>query len=168
MTGRQLAIVMNLDDEREFVSFLRSSADIKLIESFAPSIRELWVDEINPIFTGHHTYHIWNCAYGWKPNYGTVGEKAYDRNSIGWRYVSNKSDAPLLELTRSNIVEGKIGRLYWAKDFSSPKGLRYDSSKFGRWIDNVWRWIRKYGKKESSIIGDPYFLPGAWTLRRSP
>jgi len=168
MMGRQLPIAMNFDDELEFVSFLRSSADIKIIEAFAPSIEELWVEKINPVVSGHYTYHIWNSEYPWSPRYGTVGEQAHNRKSIGWRYVSNTVDAPLLELTRSNVPEGKIGRLYWAKDFAAPKGLCYDSAKFGRWIDHIWRWVREHGRKDGSFVGDPYILPGAWAHRRLP
>ena len=74
--GRQLPIAMNLDDEQEFLSFLRSSAEIKIVESFAPTIEELWVENFSSALSGHWTYNIWNCEYPWSPEYGTVGKKS--------------------------------------------------------------------------------------------
>ena len=159
--GRQLQILMNEQDENEFIMFLRSMAEIEIIESFAPTTNELWVKNFNPSFVGHHTYSIWNKDFAWIPEYGTVGGKAHDPGHIGWRYISNKSAAPLLEISRSNPSTGSSGRLYWAKDFAAPiTGLLYDEESFTKWIDVIWRWVRKQGKKIHELPSQPYAFPG--------
>jgi len=160
MVGKQLQIAMNEADEKDFVSFLRSVADIRLIEAFAPTIEALWVDDFNPISKGHHTYAIWNTAFAWMPEYGTVGEQAHDPNSIGWRYISNADGAPLLHMTRSNLLSGVSGRLFWAKDFAAPGGMAYDVASFSNWIDSVWRWVRRHGKKLKNLDLQPYVFRG--------
>lgn len=159
--GRQLQVLMDTSDEELFISFLRETTNIQIIESFAPTVDELWVEEFNSRFAGHHSYDIWNRAFEWLPDYGTVGPRAHDPRHIGWRYVANKSAAPLLTIRRSNPSSGESGRLYWAKDFATPHGPRYDAVAFGKWVDAIWRWIRKQGRKISELPLSPYVLPGA-------
>lgn len=159
--GRQLRVLMDASDERSFISFLRESTDIQILESFAATTEELWVEEFSPIYEGHHSYSIWNKSFGWLPEYGTVGPRAHDPKHIGWRYVANTSAAPLLTIRRSNPSSGESGRLYWAKDFAAPHRLSYDAIAFEKWVDAIWRWIRRQGKKVSELPLSPYVLPGA-------
>jgi len=161
IVGRQLQLLMDASDEKNLISFLRSTASIQIFESFAPSTDELWVDGFNSSFVGHHAYVIWNQGFEWQPEYGTVGPQAYDPHHIGWRYIANKSAAPILQVSRTNPISGQSGRLYWAKDFSAPNGLAYDVVAFGKWVDSIWRWIRKHGNKASELPLEPYILPGA-------
>ena len=161
MVGRQLQVLMDASDENSFISFLRGISTIQILESSAPTADELWVEEFNPSFPGHYSYAVWNKAFEWFPEYGTVGPRAHDPTHIGWRYVANRSAAPLLEVRRTNPSSGEPGRLYWAKDFSAPRGLDYDAIAFSKWIDTIWRWIRKQGKKTGEPSPSPYVLPGA-------
>lgn len=159
--GRQLQVPMDSIDERRFVAFLRATASVQLIESFAPTIDELWVEEVNSTFVGRHTYDIWNKAFEWTPKYGTVGPQASDADHLGWRYVGNKGAAPVLSFSRSNPLSGEPGRLYWAKHFSAADGITYNHIAFGQWVDRVWRWIRAEGKKAAELPLNPYVLPNA-------
>jgi hypothetical protein len=82
---------------------------------------------------------------------------------VGWYYVSNTSIAPILELSRTDPKTLGPGRLYWGRDFSAPDGLPYDDRLFARWIDRVWRWVRKQGRKSPRAgFGEAYYLPAAW------
>lgn len=159
--GRQLQLLMSASDEKSFIAFLRSTASIQIIESFAPTTDALWVEDFNPSFVEHHTYAIWNKAFSWIPQFGTVGPKAHEPSHIGWRYICNTPSAPLLTVSRSNPLTGESGRLYWAKDFVASNGLTYDVANFNQWVDAIWRWVRKHGSKTQELPLEPYVLPGA-------
>lgn len=159
--GRQIQVLMNETDEKDFILFLQSTADIQIIESFAPTMDELWVEGFNHKFIGHHTYLIWNKDFAWQPEYGSVGSKAHNPSHIGWCYVTNTSSAPILEVSRSNPSSGSSGRLYWSRNFSAQNGLAYDEASFSKWVDTIWRWVRKHGKKVKELPLQPYVFPGA-------
>ena len=166
--GKQLQVLMNTKDEENFISFLRATANLQLFESFAPTTNQLCVEKFSPNFDGHHTYAIWNTNFSWKPEYGIVGSKAHDPNLIGWSYISNLSAAPVIEVSRSNLAKITAGRLYWAKNFSAPNGLPYDEVAFAKWVDTIWRWVRKNGKKVPDLPLQPYVFPEAFNdLKRN-
>jgi hypothetical protein len=160
--GRQIAIAMTQKDEALFLEFLQSSADIKLIESFAPSIDELFVDRFSSELTGHWTYDIWNTRFHWNPIYNRVSARAHNKEHIGWHYVFNKGAAPLLEFGRSDVRQGRYGRIYWSKYFSAPDGLDYDVDEFSRWYDSIVRWVKKTSCGKVRDTWTTYFLPEAW------
>lgn len=139
--GRQIAIALSNEGERELLAFLRQGAEISILETFAPSKEKLWVDSLASEYVGHHTYYIWNRAFSWEPKYGQVGPAA--QQNVGWWYVTNKGDAPVLEYVRAHPITHEPGRLYWGKTFSAPNGLQYDAERFSQWIDGVWTWTRK-------------------------
>lgn len=168
MVGKQLQVAMNLADEQAFLSFLRCSTDIAIFESFAPTLSDLWVETFAPGLSGHWFYGIWNKNFPWNPEYGTIGDKAHDPRHIGWKYVANRNIAPVLEMSRSKVLASKYGRLYWGKTFSAPNGLSYDEESFRKWIDHIWHWVRKNGKKDKQLKDSPYFLPGAFHEHSMP
>jgi hypothetical protein len=164
--GKQIQVALTNEDKQLFLSFLKETADIVLLESFAKTKEGLWKDTFEKAIAGHGSYHIWNKEFPWIPEYDQVGEKAYDPNMIGWYYVPNKGDAPLIQFSRSfDIANGKHGRIYWAKDFAAPNGLNYDIEKFSKWYDSVVKWIRKnaIGKVKDGSI-NIYYLSSAWHL----
>lgn len=152
---------MSKEDEDQFLDFLRGTCEIELMESFAPTTEELWVSSFNENFSSHSIYRVWNKEFDWVPEYGTVGCLAHNPDHIGWRYISNSGQAPILEVMRSSPDLSRAGRLYWGRDFSAPRGLLYDAEAFSLWIDKVWRWVRKNGRKLNEFPGQPYALPGA-------
>lgn len=152
---------MSTEDEKQLIDFLRSTCEIEIFESFAPTKEDLVVNDFNENFSGHWHYKIWNKNFPWNPEYGTVGNKAHTPEHIGWRYVSNSGQAPIIEVTRSRPDLSSSGRLYWANNFSAPNGLNYDSAEFSRWVDKIWRWVRKNGRKINELPLQPYALPHA-------
>jgi hypothetical protein len=125
--GRQIAVMMDRDDERHFLEFLSASAPIRLFESFAPTQAALEADDFADELSRHNQYYVWNQRFSWEPRYGAVGPSAVDPSMVGWAYLRNASAAPLLEVSRSNVDRGVAGRLYWGRDFSAPHGLEYDA-----------------------------------------
>lgn len=166
--GRQTPVAMTDADEQEFLAFLRSTADIQLFESPAPSPELMIVDDFAPRELGHWGYLIWNQAFPWTPEYGQVAGGAGVRDRVGWFFLRNSVNAPLLEYTRHNfsVTHGLTGRVYWAKDFASPGQLPYDTLAFSRWFDQVVRWIRKRGRRQGRKAYEPYFMPDAWSRYR--
>lgn len=157
--GRQIQVALTYEDEQLFLSFLKEASEIVLLESFAPTKEGLWKELFEQQVQGHWTYRIWNKEFPWEPEYG--------QSTSGTYYVSNKGAAPLIEFTRSDIGQGKYGRIYWAKYFSAPNGLDYDVDKFSKWYDSVVKWIRKSAEhkmKNGSV--NTYFLPNAWGKHR--
>jgi len=164
--GRQIQIAMTSVDEEEFLAFLRESADIAIFGSFTQAPDDLWVDGFSPELMGHWTYHIWNKAYLWWPEYGRT-YKAENPDHRNFFYVSNSNDAPVIEFGRSDVARRKYGRIYWSKYFAAPRGLDYDVDSFGKWFDKIVRWVRKNGRKDHDDYYSPYFLPDAWQLYKS-
>jgi hypothetical protein len=156
--GRQIQVLMSIEDEAELVAHLQSTCEIQIFESFSPTAGGLLVDAFNPTFVGHWHYKVWNKRFGWTPEYGTVGPNAHNPEHIGWKYVCNSGAGPVLEITRSSPDLKSTGRLYWASGFSAPNGLSYDREEFGRWVDSVWRWVRKNRRKSQALPLKPYVL----------
>jgi hypothetical protein len=162
--GRQIAVALTQIDETAFLDFLHGEADIKLIDFFAPSQRELWVESFADELTGHWTYHIWNQHFPWIPAYSRVKGDAYHKEHIGWYHIANLDAAPVIEFSRSDVAQAKYGRLYWAKYFSAPRGLGYNVDEFSGWYDSVVHWIRRHtaGKVKRGWV--TWFLPDAWRV----
>jgi len=162
--GRQIAVALTQVDEAAFLAFLRDQADIKLIETFAPTQADLWVDSLSPEWTGHFMYRIWNQQFPWLPTYGRTNSDPYHQGNIGWYYIDNLNNAPVIEFSRSDVARAKYGRLYWSKFFSASEGLDYDVDGFSRWYDSVVRWIKRntVGKVKRAWV--TWFLPDAWRV----
>ena len=159
--GKQTAIAMTPADERAFLSFLRSTAEVRLLVSSGPTPESLWVEEFDRI-VGYAKFYLWNTAFAWTPEYGIVtADPTGARN--GYRFVSNSSVAPILEYSRHNFQDprGTYGRVYWSKYFSGTPA--YDVAAFDRWYSTVVRWLRKNGKQARKGTLNTYYLPDAWT-----
>jgi hypothetical protein len=161
--GRQVQVVMEDEDELEFLSFLRSSAEIRLYESAAPTPEGLLTESFQPRERGHWHYFIWNTGYPWAPELNRVSQAASRR--AGWYFHSNVHTAPVIQFCRHNFApSGVQGRIYWAKSFSAVGPLEYDAVGFSKWFDQIVRWVRKHGRQEIAEAYRPYFFPAA--LRR--
>jgi hypothetical protein len=138
--GKQTAIALTKADEREFLVFLKSAAEVKLFVPFATTVESLWVDSFDGV--EESMFYIWNTAFAWSPQYGTV---TTDRSGTtgGYRYVSNTDTAPLLEYSRHSFQysRGGCGRLYWSKYFLGMPD--YDVLAFEKWYSAVVRWLKR-------------------------
>ena len=154
--GKQIAVVLAHEDEVNFLNYLKSCADIILIESKADTKELLYKNDFEKEFRNHYIYCIWNREFQWQP--------VYKQDIYGKYYISNESDAPLIQYSRSNIEKGNYGRLYWAKYFAAPSGLNYDVDKFNKWYEQIIRWIKKNAAGKVKEAWITYFLPSAWDL----
>lgn len=163
--GRQVGIIATQEDIDELLIFLGGTAEIAIFRGFAQSIEELWIDR--PLLPSDWMFHIWNKQAEWIPEYRRVGEKAYHPEMIGWYYVSNTHDAPIIEIDCGSVSKARAGRIYWSKYFAAPHGLKYDVNAFTEWYDSIVGWIRKNGRKLASERMAPYYLPVAWSESKS-
>ena len=56
--GRQIAIAATRADEKTFLEFARSTAAIRIAETFALTADELWVEDFADETSGHFFYDI--------------------------------------------------------------------------------------------------------------
>lgn len=162
--GRQLQLATTLADEVELLRAIHALIPIRVFQVFAPTIEELWIDDWESREIPSASYRIWPQAFPWSPTYDRTGGPGCPPERAGRFYVANASTAPVLEFTRTFLETKRFGRIYWARDFSAPNGLTYDSQAFARLTDSVWRWIRKVGRKMPGAKSwDPYYLPEAWS-----
>lgn len=155
--GRQIRIRMNSEDERALLAFLRTTSPVQLFASSAPNPDALYVNDFEPELPGNRLYYVWNRTFHWTPQFRQ--QRTTEQNPMPAYYLANASNGPLLEILRAEVTHEYPGRLYWANDFSAPDRLDYDAPTFSRWIDKIWRWVRKSGTKAAP--DEPYVFPGA-------
>lgn len=108
----------------------------------------------------HFQYYIWNEAFQWTPEYKQVAQGQL----VGWHYVANKSNAPLVEFLRTNLEKQRFGRIYWAQYFSAHHGLSYDVEEFSRWYDSIVHWVKRNARGKVKKRFVVWFLPDAWEI----
>jgi len=138
---------------------------MRVYVSFADTIGALWIDDWEKRDIEGCAFHVWLQSYPWVPEYKQTGGPSCPKNRHGLWYVANDGAAPVIEISRPppNCTNG--GRIYWARDFSAPDGLAYDSAGFAKNVDQIWNWVRRNGHRKLSEgkRGGPYYLPEAWS-----
>lgn len=161
--GRQLQLATTQIDEIALLRFIETLSPIRVFKSCGYSIEELWVTDWGSKEIPCADYSIWPQQFAWTPEYRQTGGPNCPPESVGYFYVSNSFTAPILQLSKSFLSDGRFGRIYWARDFVAPHGLNYDDTAFSKFVDSIWRWIRKVAKRQpGSAVHSPYFLPDAW------
>ena len=167
--SRQTSVALSEDDERTFLAFLGSDADIRIFRRAAPAPELLPVAGLPPRASGESIFTIWNTSFPWKPEYAQWQEAPFRKPDF---YLSNTAGAPLLEYTRhalDNPTPYVLGRIYWNTFFELYSGLEYDREAFGRWYARVVRWLRMNGNRvQVAKNWYQYWLPGAWATRCGP
>lgn len=161
--GRQLQLATMQPDEVELLRFIDGLTPIRVFQTFAPSVDELWIPNWEHRQVSTDLY-VWPQKFAWKPEYGQTGGPGCPPERAGRSFVSNASAAPVLEFSRSYLDRQQYGRIYWARNFSAPQGMLYDAEAFAKLTDQIWRWIRKVSRRlPDATTYSPYFLPDAWS-----
>src|SRR5579862_793114 len=148
--GRQTSIALSEGDERDFLAFVRSDADVRVLQWVAPSPEQLFVPDFPPRGEGQHSYRLWNTAFPWKPEFEQLGSDVAYPQLASQFYLKNTAGAPLIEYLRDPLDNPKPlmhGRIYWNTDFAIYRGLAYDTVAFNRWFDKAVRWLRKNSQR---------------------
>ena len=162
--GRQLQLATTRADEAEFLRFVASLAPIRVFQNFAATPDDLWFADYGSIAFPPRILHIWPQTFPWVPIYKQTGGPGCLPEMAGRFYVANTGAAPVLELSRSDLSQGRHGRIYWSRNFAAPVGLDYDEAAFSRLVDKIWRWVRKASRSVPSGSGTPslHYLPDAY------
>ena len=56
--GRQIAIAATRSDEKAFLDFVRSTAEVRIAESFARTPDQIWVEDFAEELPSHYIYSI--------------------------------------------------------------------------------------------------------------
>ena len=162
--GRQLQLATTRADEAELLRFVASLAPIRVFQSFAATPDDLWFADHSSIAVPPRILYIWLQTFPWVPVYKQTGGPGCLPEMAGRFYVANAHTAPILELSRFDLPQGRYGRIYWGHNFSAPRGLDYDEVAFSRLVDTVWRWVRKVSRSVPSGSGTPslHYLPDAY------
>ncbi len=160
--GRQLQLATTRADETELLRFVASLTPIRVFQSSASTPDALWFSDYSGIAVPPWTLYIWPQTFPWVPVYKQTGGPQCPPESAGRFYIANSHTAPVLELSRSDLPQGRHGRIYWSRDFAAPRGLDYDAAAFSRLVDGVWRWVRKVSQSVASGSSSLHYLPDAY------
>jgi hypothetical protein len=167
--GRQIPVIATPEDERELLRFIQSLSPIRVFQTFASSREALWLDDWERADLPGHTFSVWLQAFPWEPTYGVTGGPGCAPERAGFHYFANANTAPVLEISRGDLAKQRAGRIYWGRNFSAPHGLTYEDAEFAKLVDQVWRWVRKHGRRvENPQLGTHYLLCHAWSQWSQP
>lgn len=135
--GRQIQLFLKPADENLLEGHLRGLANLRILKPFGSSPADLEVASLAAAGT-ESMLLLWFTDFVWTPE--------YKRTSTvdAWSYVANKHVAPILEYSRVGRSPSP-GRLHWGDRSSGEPG--YDRIAFGRFVDRVWRWVRKTAQR---------------------
>lgn len=155
--GKQVNFYMTMDDERDFIAFVRATGNIAILKSVQMSEMPLQIDGLpsagEPFW---FALLLWNQDFSPRPALNFVKEQ-------GW-YCIDVYDSEVIEFDRSFMDEGRLvrGRIfaemtYWRLTDAPPTAVK-KSEAFLKWYDRLARWIKRRSARNAA--GD-YLLPGA-------
>lgn len=166
-TGKQIAVAMTVQDERKFLAFLRTTADVQILALNSPQADRVWLDAFPPrrsrdtLSTG---FLLWSRAFEWTPEVKVDGH--------GVAGVVNGHPAPVIEYLRHPffVPAPNVGRLFWSRGmtadgpYQAKDGLRfsYDPEAFDVWWQQVIQWVRAHSHHRTDGRGHIHYLPWAW------
>jgi hypothetical protein len=161
--GKQIAVAMTERDEKKFLTFLRSTADIQILVSPARMKEDLCLPAFPRRGARQMQLFLWNRKFAWDPDCGP--------NTAGTFYIRNIARAPVVEYLRDPLSWAKQdrGRLYWSKGIT-PGGsydfeqypYAYDAQEFDKWHSLIVPWVKKNSRSKRTSDLPIYYLSGAW------
>lgn len=161
--GCQVSISMLRQDEDAFLSFLRETADVRILRPFAPSEEQLFIADFSVAHPEEFQFFLYNTAFLWEPRFLRVANDAQVVERRGFTYCASMGSAPVLEYDRKLYKSAASpGRLYWGEKFAAPDGLAYDVIAFKRWYDHAAAWLTKHGRRIPTDPDEKLYLPAAY------
>jgi hypothetical protein len=162
--SRQIAVVMTQKDERDFLAFLRGTADIQIMRTRAPTPALLVIDEFPAPASGAWQFVIWNKAFAWTPR--------IERASDGSYFLARYTTGPVIEYLRDQYsYRASRGRIFWPTS-PDPETLQanapavvlysYDHAQFRPWYEKIVRWVINTGTRRGRRGRARWYLPNAF------
>ena len=140
-SGKQIAVAMTVRDERRFLAFLRTTADVQILALNSPSADHVWLNAFPPRRSQDRLsrgFVLWNRAFDWEPEIQTF------QHGAG---VVNAHRAPVIEYLRHPffVSSREAGRLFTAhavvlSGIALLRGSSWPSSTKRRWPWRASRW----------------------------
>jgi len=158
--GRQIPIVMTLNDEKLFQAQLKNIADFTLIEDYAESQEKLFVDSFNEELANHYSYFLWDKKLKWELEFART--KTKERKV----YITNTLSAPFIEFSRGQTFPIPTGEMYGRLYINTfpEENLPYDKRELIKRYDAIVKIIKKTspGKHKYHNNWVTYFYPESW------
>jgi hypothetical protein len=154
--GRQIQICTTDYDNKVFECYLKENFDCIFFQTSAPSIEEIIIESFDKTSKAFNTkIVIWNKQFPWVQKYGQTKTKdSY--------YLSNESNAPVIEFSKTDWSRNGHGRIYWTKYFTSGP-ITYDLIEFEKFYNSVIGWFKKNSKGKIKWADvNIYYLEDAW------
>jgi len=157
--GKQLPIVMTVNDEILFLEQIKEISTFDIIESFAKSSEELFVKRFNKKIENHLGYYLWDKNFEWDLEYGITKT---ERKLV---YIKNSINAPFIKFSRQVSYPQPqgfgYGRIYvntWLKE-----NLPYSKNEL---IETYSKMVKIIKKTSTGKIKNKnwvtYFYPESW------
>lgn len=157
-----MAVAMTEKDERDFLQFLRSTADIRIFNEKAASPELLTLEELPPRSSGVRQVFIWNVQFPWTLR--------VEPTKIGTCFVKNYASGPVIGYYRDSLGSPPFNRgsIFWPTS-PDPEMLQanpqtpycYDHDAFRPWYEKIVRWVLNNGRRGWGK-NRQYYLPDAW------
>jgi hypothetical protein len=153
--GQQTQIFSTALDDKKFQEFFETNFECDFYQGFSPTKEGVLIRDFSNTLGEHNQITIYNKAFPWIPLYKQTSTKEQ------WYYVSNKSNAPVIEYSKTDTKNNKHGRIYWSKYFSGNPD--YDVKEFEKFYGRVVRWVKKNAKGKVKWSGcNIYYFEDAW------
>lgn len=139
--GRQIAVKLSREKEKEFSEFLKNKGAL-FVYRWSENRKIIKLNDIPHV--GPYTWiiHIWNKKFPIISEFIEIKEE-YRKNET--KYGLSTIGKPLIEYCR-----GPVYRIYWDKDSGIRKG-EYNVEEFEKWYNEVISWIKKNCKKREGV-----------------
>jgi hypothetical protein len=147
---------MTANDEREFMTFVRSDRKVGGFTYAIPSTTIPFLDELpdqdEPFW---FAICLWDQDHSPPPVLSYVEQQNY--------YVVEKIESEIIEFNRCGVDRGCLARgRIWAEmngwHHSDPTKVVKKSQEFSKWFERLSNWIKR--RSTRNAVGD-YLLPGA-------
>ncbi len=153
--GKQMQICTTDIDNEEIRNFLVENYDCSFFQVFSKEEKELFINDFKNTYYPYSSINIWNKHFDWMPTYKQTAteEKLY--------YIENYSNAPIIQLEKTNWNTQDFGRIYWSKTFFGFPD--YNLTEFELFYNEIIKWVKKNtkGKMKYGSV-NVYFLEDAW------
>lgn len=147
---------MDREDERDFVEYVRSTGDIRMLPYHSPTLKPQGLEELPAPSSDGFPFHLW--FFNRDISSRLVLEYIPEQEC----YMVEEFASSVVEFRRTVCKKGTMhpGRLWAEFKFTDKQGnWVLKEPEFKKWYESMAKWIRKNFSRE--IDPDFYFGPGA-------